>query len=119
MCGIFSYLGKNFSFAELVALSNKIKHRGPDSSNNVSLYFNDKQFFLGFHRLAINGLDEISNQPLMDNDNEIYFYNKEIKLNRHEEHLLFKTSLNVQKIIRQNTLLELSRLEKINKICYS
>jgi asparagine synthase (glutamine-hydrolysing) len=72
MCGIFSYLGKNFSFAELVALSNKIKHRGPDSSNNVSLYFNDKQFFLGFHRLAINGLDEISNQPLMDNDNEIY-----------------------------------------------
>ena len=72
MCGIFSYLGKNFSFAELVALSNKIKHRGPDSSNNVSLYFDDKQFFLGFHRLAINGLDEISNQPLMDNDNEIY-----------------------------------------------
>jgi asparagine synthase (glutamine-hydrolysing) len=72
MCGIFSYLGKNFSFADLVTLSNKIKHRGPDSSNNVSLYFDDKQFFLGFHRLAINGLDEISNQPLMDNDNEIY-----------------------------------------------
>ena len=72
MCGIFSYLGKNFSFAELVTLSNKIKHRGPDSSNNVSLYFDDKEFFLGFHRLAINGLDEISNQPLMDNDNEIY-----------------------------------------------
>ena len=72
MCGIFSYLGKNFSFEDLVVLSNKIKHRGPDSSNNISLYFDDKQFFLGFHRLAINGLDEISNQPLKDDDNEIY-----------------------------------------------
>ena len=72
MCGIFSYLGKNFSFNDLVALSNKIKHRGPDSSNNISLNFDDKQFFLGFHRLAINGLDEISNQPLKDVNNEIY-----------------------------------------------
>ena len=34
--------------------------------------FDDKQFFLGFHRLAINGLDEISNQPLKDVNNEIY-----------------------------------------------
>ena len=72
MCGIFSYLGKNFSFNDLVALSNKIKHRGPDSSNHISLDFDDKQFFLGFHRLAINGLDEISNQPLKDDSNEIY-----------------------------------------------
>ena len=72
MCGIFSYLGKNFSFNDLVALSNKIKHRGPDSSNHISLNFDDKQFFLGFHRLAINGLDEISNQPLKDVNNEIY-----------------------------------------------
>jgi asparagine synthase (glutamine-hydrolysing) len=72
MCGIFSYLGKNFSFDDLVALSNKIKHRGPDSSNHISLDFDDKQFFLGFHRLAINGLDEISNQPLKDDTNEIY-----------------------------------------------
>jgi asparagine synthase (glutamine-hydrolysing) len=72
MCGIFSYLGKNFSFDDLVALSNKIKHRGPDSSNHISLDFDDKEFFLGFHRLAINGLDEISNQPLKDDSNEIY-----------------------------------------------
>jgi asparagine synthase (glutamine-hydrolysing) len=72
MCGIFSYLGKNYSFEDLVILSNKIKHRGPDSSNHISLDFDDKQFFLGFHRLAINGLDEISNQPLKDIDNEIY-----------------------------------------------
>lgn len=72
MCGIFSYLGKNFSFDDLVALSNKIKHRGPDSSNHISLDFDGKQFFLGFHRLAINGLDEISNQPLKDVNNEIY-----------------------------------------------
>ena len=72
MCGIFSYLGKNFSFDDLVSLSNKIKHRGPDSSNHISLDFDDKQFFLGFHRLAINGLDEISNQPLKDVNNEIY-----------------------------------------------
>ena len=72
MCGIFSYLGKNFSFDDLVVLSNKIKHRGPDSSNHISLDFNDKHFFLGFHRLAINGLDEISNQPLKDVNNKIY-----------------------------------------------
>ena len=72
MCGIFSYLGKNFSFDDLVVLSNKIKHRGPDSSNHISLDFDEKQFFLGFHRLAINGLDEISNQPLKDDTNQIY-----------------------------------------------
>ena len=103
MCGIFSYLGKNFSFNDLVALSNKIKHRGPDSSNHISLNFDDKQFFLGFHRLAINGLDEISNQPLKDVNNEIYLIaNAEIfnyKSLIEENHFDYKTNSDCEVII--------------------
>ena len=40
-------------------IENKIKHRGPD--NTKYKIIND--IFLGFNRLSVNGLDEISNQP--------------------------------------------------------
>ena len=69
MCGIFAYLSdKNLddSTQDLVKLKNSLntyfllgKNRGPESSNKLVL----SNLFLGFHRLAINGLDENSNQP--------------------------------------------------------
>ena len=69
MCGIFAYLSdKNLddSTQDLVKLKYSLntyfllgKNRGPESSNKIIL----SNLFLGFHRLAINGLDENSNQP--------------------------------------------------------
>ena len=55
---------------------NKGKHRGPESTE-TAIYNN---LLLGFHRLAINGLDDISNQPIIINkkalicNGEIYNY---------------------------------------------
>ena len=56
MCGIFFYYGTSLEKDYLEELFNKIKHRGPDNSQILTL----KNLFFGFHRLSINGLDEIS-----------------------------------------------------------
>jgi len=64
MCGIFSYLGSNYTDEQLINYSKKIVHRGPDSTNYKRI--NEKIFF-GFHRLAINGLDPESDQPMINN----------------------------------------------------
>jgi asparagine synthase (glutamine-hydrolysing) len=63
MCGIFSLLNNtNFIPGNIVSNSfMKGVSRGPEYSELVELY-NDVIF--GFHRLAINGLDTISNQPM-------------------------------------------------------
>jgi asparagine synthase (glutamine-hydrolysing) len=68
MCGIFAYLSSNEKIKENYG---KISHRGPDSSKHITIPFNNTQLFLGFHRLAINGLDEISNQPMKDVENTV------------------------------------------------
>lgn len=60
MCGIFAFLG-NYNFELLNKCLEKIKMRGPDNSSLIKI---DKDIVFGFHRLAINGLDSISNQPL-------------------------------------------------------
>lgn len=65
MCGIFSYLGNQYSNEELNKFSNKIQHRGPDSTINKRI---NNNLFFGFHRLAINGLNSISNQPFEINN---------------------------------------------------
>ena len=89
MCGIFFYINyeTNSNKIEHIKKSfNKSKSRGPDNSffelinqykiNNY-LY---KHIYIGFHRLSINGLNQISNQPFIKNDiylicnGEIYNY---------------------------------------------
>ena len=78
MCGIFSLLNNSFLNDKMVSHSfNKGKNRGPEFSVlkkiNILCEF-------GFHRLAINGLNDISNQPITINDvtlicnGEIYNY---------------------------------------------
>lgn len=78
MCGIFALLnsaGINYEtiFKEFV----KGMNRGPEFSKLDDTY---EKMVLGFHRLAINGLNEISNQPLVIDDivlicnGEIYNY---------------------------------------------
>jgi len=63
MCGIFSVLNNNGSIPDTV-INNSFKlgsGRGPEYSEYTNLY---SSIIVGFHRLAINGLDSISNQPM-------------------------------------------------------
>jgi asparagine synthase (glutamine-hydrolysing) len=79
MCGIFSLLNNDnlYSPKEIYQSFYKGKHRGPENSQyeqvNILCEF-------GFHRLAINGLDDSSGQPIHIGDitlicnGEIYNY---------------------------------------------
>jgi asparagine synthase (glutamine-hydrolysing) len=67
MCGIFAYVSRvnNTGVTHIASLLkkefNKGRSRGPESSSFIKL--NQKNIWLGFHRLAINGLNNESNQP--------------------------------------------------------
>ena len=78
MCGIFTLL--NNSKFDINVISDQFmkgQKRGPEFSKLETSYTN---MILGFHRLAINGLNHESNQPLVINDvilicnGEIYNY---------------------------------------------
>lgn len=78
MCGIFALLNKsNLSINDINNEFMKGQRRGPEFSKLDTNYM---KMVLGFHRLAINGLNEVSNQPLVINDvvlicnGEIYNY---------------------------------------------
>ena len=83
MCGIFSIINNNSNISFLTNEFNKGKHRGPEHSSISVVSINT---IFGFHRLAINGLDDISNQPItIDNvvlicNGEIYNYKELYKL---------------------------------------
>lgn len=73
MCGIYGFFNLiKFSsgvlsagtLSELKALFEKGKNRGPDVSTFVD-YTKSLNAVLGFHRLSINGLDAMSNQPMV------------------------------------------------------
>ena len=77
MCGIFGLLNNNDYSYELINKEfTKGSKRGPEFSSLTS----NNNFFLGFHRLAINGLNSKSNQPFNINNislvcnGEIYNY---------------------------------------------
>ena len=82
MCGIFTILNNDDNIVtseETLEAFQKGKHRGPEYSilRTVTM-----KALMGFHRLAINGLDEGSHQPItIDNivlicNGEIYNYKK-------------------------------------------
>ena len=79
MCGIFGILNNNKSINDDIIMKNFQKgfKRGPENSIYKEIQEN---LNFGFHRLAINGLDEISNQPIEDDgvvvicNGEIYNY---------------------------------------------
>ena len=72
MCGIFALLNYNNTNLDTNFIGNAAQrgqHRGPDSykidiNNNI---------FLAFYRLAINGLDKKSGQPLKYNNKILTF----------------------------------------------
>lgn len=76
MCGIF--YSKDGTKSTIINNFKSITHRGPDKSKYVFPLNNP--YFLGFHRLAINGLNSESDQPIMMDDiilacnGEIYNY---------------------------------------------
>jgi asparagine synthase (glutamine-hydrolysing) len=70
MCGIFGAF--NFSRAEVsrdvaLAMSQSVKHRGPDADG----LYSDERVLLGNRRLAILDLTSASNQPLLSEDGSI------------------------------------------------
>jgi asparagine synthase (glutamine-hydrolysing) len=74
MCGIFAILNNNVSFKSIENGFMKGKNRGPEFSKLDCSFL---EMILGFHRLAINGLNEESNQPLII-DNIVLICNGEI-----------------------------------------
>jgi len=66
MCGIFflKYLQQFSADTLKIILGNfdRIKHRGPDRTEYV---VDNENTFIGFHRLAINGLSEKGDQPFV------------------------------------------------------
>ena len=79
MCGIFALLNNDnvFNTKTIIEQFEKGKNRGPEFSKLTQIMIK-AQF--GFHRLAINGLNDYSNQPLCDEEiavicnGEIYNY---------------------------------------------
>lgn len=70
MCGIFAYISDNIESDdenvmsltnEMMCLSKEGSKRGPECSTYQYL---DNRVHFWFHRLAINGMDEVSNQPM-------------------------------------------------------
>lgn len=77
MCGIFALLNNQTDIGVVNTEFTKGQGRGPEFSKLDASYI---KMVLGFHRLAINGLNEASNQPLVIDDivlicnGEIYNY---------------------------------------------
>lgn len=82
MCGIFLIANPSESPEKAQELFRKGAHRGPDNS----VFMMKDNVWLGFHRLAINGLDDVSNQPFEINgiilicNGEIYNYRELLTL---------------------------------------
>ena len=88
MCGIFLLLNNSqYDKTYVVEQFMRAKHRGPENSVFRSFHdFESVANYIGFHRLAINGINDESNQPIIK-DNITLICNGEIY--NHKE--LYKT----------------------------
>ena len=94
MCGIFGSIF-NINIEEAIKLCKTIKQRGPERSH----YIQSKEYFLGFHRLAINGLSPIKDQPYV----YVYTYtNTSDKINTYFYYVLCNGEIyNAQKLYEE------------------
>lgn len=90
MCGIFAYLTQGDLPSDINDYFAKLQPRGPDHTSSFTLTRDGTSVFLGFQRLAITGVDKVSN-PLLHQDDvylacngEIYNYQYLIKKYRLE-----------------------------------
>lgn len=60
MCGIYAILNPKVDMETALNAFNKGRHRGPDKT---TFHVINSNMWIGFHRLAINGLHESGNQP--------------------------------------------------------
>jgi asparagine synthase (glutamine-hydrolysing) len=60
MCGIITVLNPSIESSCVIKNFNKSKHRGPDHTDFKEI---NTSVWMGFHRLAINGLTNLSSQP--------------------------------------------------------
>jgi asparagine synthase (glutamine-hydrolysing) len=74
MCGIWAYIGKA-GVIKLVDAFRKISGRGPE---NLSFNMVQEDLYIGFHRLAINGLSGFGNQPFIKETYFNYMDNKDL-----------------------------------------
>ena len=129
MCGIFAYLNNtvndsivsndisNSKFMNKIEeCFNKDKNRGPEKTT-MTIHNN---IFLGFHRLAINGLDNNSSQPLTHNNislicnGEIYNYKELIrKIQKYKPSFKVNTNSDCEIVIH---LYEMYGIEQTLKI---
>ena len=102
MCGIIGiiYKNKNVEAAELEKMTEKIKHRGPDSSG----IYMDKNVGFGHRRLSIIDVSDHSNQPFFYKDLILIFngaiYNYlEIKDELISHGYIFKTTSDTEVLL--------------------
>ena len=108
MCGLIYLNGNNNTTIPTGMLNNsikKIKHRGPDISTVIS---NKQGEILGFHRLAINGMNGLSNQPMTLNGTTYLLCNGEIY-----NHLALQERYNVKCTTGSDCEIILHLVEKI------
>jgi asparagine synthase (glutamine-hydrolysing) len=72
MCGIFGVVNRN-KHSDYKKYEKNVKHRGPDTTQSLSHH----NIYFCFHRLRINDLSDLGNQPFED-DNYIWMCNGEI-----------------------------------------
>lgn len=102
MCGITALFNAHYyNQKDIIEFFNNGKPRGPEFTSHKII--ND--IFLGFHRLAINGLDEESNQPLSLPQNKCYLicngeiYNWKELRNLLDSEILYKSNSDCEIIL--------------------
>jgi len=135
MCGLFCYLGKKH--IDLVAATDIIKHRGPDSNGflqyridedelifstpDIEETYKGSHLLFGFRRLAIIDLNERADQPFSSADQkyhvifngEIYNY-KELKYELQSLGFNFQTSSDTEVLLQAYAAWGTACFEKFN-----
>jgi asparagine synthase (glutamine-hydrolysing) len=77
MCGIAGFISKNYNKEALVAMTNALRHRGP---NAEGFYYDEKESIgFGHRRLSILDLSESANQPFFSEDGRfVIVFNGEV-----------------------------------------
>jgi asparagine synthase (glutamine-hydrolysing) len=120
MCGfacIFNYSNKEAGIEIVNSMLSSIVHRGPDNHS----IFQDESVIMGFQRLAIIDLQEISNQPMVDETGRfIITYNGEIYNYKHLRSLIekqgykFKTGSDTEVLLQMYIMKGKSCLQDLN-----